>query len=244
MPRKALSRNDLKLIAIIAMTIDHLTWTLFPNYTTSIPILILHLIGRLTAPIMCFFVAEGYHHTHNFKAYAKRLFVLAIVSHFAYCFCFALSYVPFKYSIFNGTGIVWSLFFGLLLLKLEDNKKLSSALKLLIILLCCLITLPADWSCVAMMMVFFIGANRGNFKKQMTYMLLMASCYSLVYFIFLDRLYGILQMGVVLSIPLLAKYNGEKGDKAISNKLFYAYYPLHLFILGILRVFLESINYY
>ena len=95
-----------------------------------------------------------------------------------------------------------------------------------------------------MMMVFFIGANRGSFKAQMTYMVLMTAIYSVIYFIFLDKLYGILQMGTILSIPLLAKYNGEKGDKAVSNKLFYIYYPAHLFVLGLVRVFLEMVGYY
>ena len=30
--KRGLSGNALKLIAIIAMTIDHLTWTIFPGY--------------------------------------------------------------------------------------------------------------------------------------------------------------------------------------------------------------------
>ena len=50
--RKGLDSNQLKLIAIIAMTIDHLVWTLFPGYSTKWFVLIAHIIGRLTAPIM------------------------------------------------------------------------------------------------------------------------------------------------------------------------------------------------
>ena len=56
--RKAgLSGNALKLIAIAAMTVDHLTWVIFPGYQTNAGILVLHSIGRLTAPIMCYFIA-------------------------------------------------------------------------------------------------------------------------------------------------------------------------------------------
>ena len=66
--RKAvLSGNALKLIAIAAMTVDHLTWVIFPGYQTNVGILLLHSIGRLTAPIMCFFIAEGYYYTHDRK---------------------------------------------------------------------------------------------------------------------------------------------------------------------------------
>jgi len=37
----------------------------------------LHVIGRLTAPIMWFFIAEGFHYTKNVKKYILRLFIAA-----------------------------------------------------------------------------------------------------------------------------------------------------------------------
>ena len=69
--RFGLSGNALKLIAIIAMTVDHLAWMGIETYSQAeTPLLIfLHVIGRLTAPIMLFFVADGYSHTRNFRKY-------------------------------------------------------------------------------------------------------------------------------------------------------------------------------
>lgn len=64
---KGLNANQLKLIAIIAMTIDHLVWTLVPGYSTEWWVILCHIIGRLTAPIMWYFIAEGYHYTRNVK---------------------------------------------------------------------------------------------------------------------------------------------------------------------------------
>ena len=110
--RKGLNSNQLKLIAIAAMTIDHLTWTLFPGYSTQWYVLLAHIIGRLTAPIMWFFIAEGYHYTRDVKNYTKRLFLLALVSHFAYNFCFGIPFLPFRTSVFNQTGVAWSLAWG------------------------------------------------------------------------------------------------------------------------------------
>ena len=81
---KGFNANQLKLIAIAAMTLDHLVWTLFPGYNTEWYVLVFHMIGRLTDPIMWFFIAEGYHYTHDVKKYAGRLFLLAAISHFAY----------------------------------------------------------------------------------------------------------------------------------------------------------------
>lgn len=46
--RPALSGNALKGIAILAMTLDHLTWTLWPGYSTAWWVLLLHLLGRVT----------------------------------------------------------------------------------------------------------------------------------------------------------------------------------------------------
>ena len=81
--KKGLNSNQLKLIAIIAMTVDHLTWVIWPGYQTGWPQLALHCVGRITAPIMWFFIAEGYHYTHSFKKYALRLLLFAVISHFA-----------------------------------------------------------------------------------------------------------------------------------------------------------------
>ena len=56
--KNGLNANQLKLIAIAAMTLDHLTWTLFPGYSTEWFVILFHIIGRLTAPIMWFFIAH------------------------------------------------------------------------------------------------------------------------------------------------------------------------------------------
>ena len=103
--RPALSGNALKGIAILAMTLDHLTWTLWPGYATDWWVLVCHVLGRVTAPIMWFFIVEGYHYTHDVKKYAARLFALALISHFAYDFCFGIPFVPLSTGPFNQTGL-------------------------------------------------------------------------------------------------------------------------------------------
>ena len=57
---KRFNSNHLKLIAIIAMTIDHIADLLYPGMPSNIIPNILHIIGRLTAPIMFFFICEGF----------------------------------------------------------------------------------------------------------------------------------------------------------------------------------------
>lgn len=240
---KGLNANQLKVIAITAMTLDHLTWTLFPGYNTEWFVILFHIIGRLTAPIMWFFIAEGYHYTHNLKKYATRLFLLAAVSHFAYTFCFGLPFIPFRTTAFNQTGVVWSLAWGLVLLYIHDQKPWKPWLKILITILACVITFPSDWSCIATMAIVYIGLYRGNFKKQMAYMMLWSAVYALVYFFFIDKVYAVVQLFTCLTIPLLGLYNGKRGSMKGIGKLFYIYYPLHLAVCGIIRVVLWGADF-
>jgi uncharacterized membrane protein len=61
----SINRNQLKYIAIVAMLIDHIAWAFVPTYTVLGEVM--HFIGRLTGPVMAYFLAEGYIHTHDRK---------------------------------------------------------------------------------------------------------------------------------------------------------------------------------
>ena len=236
MKQKFLTGNQLKMIAVIAMTIDHLTSVLYPNYPTDWWIMALHIIGRLAAPIFWYFIAEGYYHTRDIKRYAIRLFAFAIISHFAYNFAFGIPFMPFQTSVFNQTSVIWSLAWGLTALATYESKGFKPWQKTALILGIAVITFCADWSCIAVLAIVQIGRNRGNFKKQMTMMVLWVSAYAAVYAAFINPVYGVLQLSVVLTIPLLNMYNGKQGTWKGMKWFFYVYYPLHLIICGLIRL--------
>lgn len=239
---KGLNANQLKIVAIIAMTIDHVISVVYPNYPMDWWILGLHMIGRITAPIMWFFIAEGYHYTHDLKKYMSRLFLFSIVSHFAYNFAFGIPFIPFQTSVFNQTSVIWSLAWGLAALHILNHvsEKWKLWMRVALTMLICLITFCADWSCIAVLAIIGIGMNRGNFKKQMSEMVTYVFYYALVYFLFINKPYGVIQMFVVLSIPFLKAYNGERGKWKGMKWFFYLYYPLHLVLCGILRIILHG----
>jgi len=239
---KGLNSDQLKLIAIAAMTLDHLTWTLWPGYSTAWWVVLFHVIGRLTAPIMWWFIAEGYHYTRSVKKYAARLFILAAVSHFAYCFCFGIPLIPGQGGPFNRTSVAWSLAWGLVLLQVNDRQDLKYGYKVLITLAVCLLTFPSDWSCIATMAILGIGSHRGDFKRQMAEMMLWSLIYAIVYFFFIDKVYAFIQLGTCLTIPLIRRYNGKRGTWKGMGKVFYVYYPAHLIACGILRIALWGIG--
>ena len=246
--KKILNANALKLVAVLAMTVDHIAWAVFAGYPRELLPVLLHIIGRLTCPIMCYFIAEGYHYTNDINRYTGRLFLFAILSHFAYIFASnnfinARSFIPFYYGeVLNQTSVMWALAWGLVMLRIANSERIKQGAKLALILLACVISFPSDWSCIASLCILAFGTNRGNFKRQMLWMVFYVAIYSVVYFFALDKLYGIIQMAVVLAVPFLWLYNGERGKNPKVNKVmkwvFYLYYPLHLLVIGIVRFFI------
>lgn len=234
---KKLNSNHLKIIAILAMTIDHIADLLYPGFPNDPIAISMHIIGRLTAPIMWFFICEGFYHTKNLKKYIARMFVFAVISHFAYCFAFGINYLPFSSGIFNQTSVIWPLAWAIIALWLFNGEnQLKDWQKYTLLILINLITFPADWSCIAVMAIMFMYSNRNNLKKQMSSMMFWVIVYAVVSFFCVNKTYAFVQMGVILVYPFLAQYNGQKGDCKWLKWFFYIYYPAHLVIVGIIRL--------
>ena len=238
--KKGLNANQIKLIAIIAMTVDHLTWAFFPGTQAVWYVFALHIIGRLTAPIMWFFIAEGCYYTHSMKKYIGRLFLFSVISHFAYDFAFGIPFLPLSTGVFNQTSVMWSLAWAAVLIYICRQDRIPQWVKIVSIIAICLISFPSDWSCIAAMCPFFLYAHRGKFKLQARDIVLWTFMYAAVYFLFLDKLYGALQMFTFLTIPILAQYNGERGKWKGMKWLFYIYYPAHLIVIGLIRLALHG----
>jgi len=252
---KVLNANVIKFIAIIAMTIDHVAWTMYPGYPHHWLPLTMHVIGRITMPIMCFFVAEGFFHTRNINKYMFRMFLFAFISHFAYKFeWYGFSdwhaYIPLYYgNLGSQTSVIWTLAWGLVMLRIEYSERIRSTwLKTLLICLICIVSFSGDWSCTASVLVLSFGTNRGHLLRQALWLVFYVAVFSYTYMPE-DLLYATMQLSVVLSIPILALYNGQRGPNprvnAFMKWFYYVYYPLHLFILGLLRWYhLIPIYYY
>ncbi|NLB23753.1 MAG: hypothetical protein GX833_10990, partial [Clostridium sp.] len=110
--------TNLKLMAILAMIVDHLAWAFLP--LDSLAGQLMHGIGRFTFPIMAFFIAEGFFYTKNFKRYLGRMGFFAIISHFAFQY-FSYGRIPLfspkagdTFLTFTSTGILYPFCLGLL----------------------------------------------------------------------------------------------------------------------------------
>lgn len=232
-----MNTNHLKLIAIIAMTIDHVCDLIYPGFPAKPGAIGLHIVGRLTAPIMWFFVCEGYHYTHNVKKYMLRMGVFAIISHFAYCFAFGINPIPFSTGIFNQTSIMYPLFVAVLVMWMQDHDlPMKNWVKSIMIFVLVWSAFPADWSCIAVLAILQMDKKRGDLKAQMKVMFLFVAIYAAVSFFFVSKVYALVQIGVLLVYPVLKQYNGERGKAKWMKWFFYLYYPIHLIFIGAIRI--------
>lgn len=227
---KTVTSNVLKIIAIISMFADHLSIWLVPKGTVLD--IVVHTFGRLAAPIMCYLIAEGYYFTSNVKKYITRLFIFALISHFPFVLFLGLEW-------WSATSVIWGLLMGLIALAASQSKEIYWTKKLLIIVACCMLSWTADWNYVAVLWILFFGIFRGNFKLQILSFITVGTIFYIVPGLMNSGLDVVFRFGILLVIPLLMMYKGERGRKSPLLKWgFYVFYPAHLLVLYIMKYFI------
>ena len=228
--KKCLSNFDLKLVAIITMTIDHIGVvfsTPFYNF--------LRAVGRLSFPIFAFLLTEGYVHTKSFSKYFFRLLVLAVVSEVIYDYVFYGSFIYLE-----ANNIFFTLALGLLTLWLLDKsrtlvkKYFKEKIDLTIILPITYLLIIVVMGLIAELLSFSYGmlgilviSFFYLFKKNFPLTVLSVSLSTLI-------LGDTMQYFSLLSLILIYFYNKKLGKKC--KVFFYLYYPLHILVLGVIRM--------
>jgi hypothetical protein len=235
---KTLSGNTIKLIAIIAMIIDHVGWA-FVNEKTITGVT-LHTIGKITGPIMCYFIAEGNHYSKNLNKYVERLAIFALISH-----------VPYNIFVNQGkvtllpTSVIFTLMCGLLALIVFEKIE-NKPIKIILIVFFVAITYWADWSIFGVLFVLVFGIYYGDFKKQMIAFATLNLCKVFYYALFVDGGSSYYMMiprvlSTILFIVILSLYNGTKGGSKYSKWAFYIIYPLQFLIIGGIALLLGKV---
>lgn len=235
--KKGLNGFQLKIIACIAMVIDHVGAVFYPHME------IFRIIGRLAFPIFAFFIAEGFFHTRSVKKYLARLGACAVVFQIPDWFSriySAVFNVPgfgvnYKFNIFA------TLFFGLLAILLYDRFKAKSVWLSWALAATVAVTAEitgADYGAYGVLYITVFYLTRENVNKMIPGVLTLHVVFTV--YGFAIRLsharavffYNPLQLYSLLAVPLIALYNRERGYKL--KYFFYVFYPLHLIIIYVI----------
>lgn len=246
---KPFTGNNLKLIAIIAMLIDHIAHTIvYKLYLEAIVVngvhmmgdnrpeeamkiyliyMIMRTIGRLTYPIFAFMLVEGFIHTSNLKKYMFRLLIFALISEIPYDLAISGRIIEL-----SSQNIIWALLIGLIMLyfikraEKYDRKKR----KLLVtgfIVLGETITLLIQANAIGgILLITVLYIFREQPKRLFLWGTIALSIMALGFMWI--QLFGL------VSFILFRYYNGEVGKG--SKYLFYIFYPAHLLILSIIYI--------
>ena len=211
-----LTGNQLKIIAMITMTCDHVGMQIFPH------LLWLRIIGRLAMPIYAYMIAEGCRHTRDRKKYLLRLLGMGTLCQVVYLVAMGSYYQCILITFSLSVGLVW-------LMDVAEQEKtakaqINLAMGVLATFFVCTVLpdlLPhtdfeIDYGLPGVMLpVLIYGAGTKGLLLGLTLVALK---------------YGGIQWLAFLSVPLLLAYNGRRG-KANIGKLFYWYYPIHLVVI-------------
>lgn len=245
--QKGISGSTLKIIAMLFMLVDHtaavimdrmliangyldvmsdtdaLTQFLADNKTLYIVELVCRGLGRISFPLFCFLLIEGFLHTHDVKKYAINLGIFALISEVPFDLAFKGSYLDLSYQ-----NIFFTLLIGLVMMigLQEVDKRTKNQM---------------GWSNAISKSLIMFAAAMVAFLLQTDYGAGGIVCIAIMYYLRSRKEFSLGVGCCVLTFMSLSEipaflalipahfYNGERGLKL--KYVFYAFYPVHLLIL-------------
>lgn len=209
-----LTSNQLKLLAMVTMTLDHMGVQLFPG------VLWLRILGRLAMPIYAWMIAEGCAHTRDRKKYLLQLAGLALVCQLVYFFAMGSLFQCILVTFTLSVAVIYAI----------DSGSPAKAVPTLCAALFITVFLPrllpgtdfavdySIWGVLLPVAVYLADTKPRKLLSAAILLTLLAVDYG-----------GVQWYGLAALLPL-ALYDGTRG-KARIKWLFYLYYPLHLAVI-------------
>lgn len=279
--KNGLNGFQLKILALIFMTFDHIAY-MFSDII-HVPVWF-HIVGRLSAPLFIFMVAQGMWHTQSRLKYMARLYLasvaMAIMNQIAntyfpmpnggiiinniFATMFLITFFIYvgenMVRAFKAKNIKRGILFGILitmpfivsfmlLLAMSSQAIISSGSLILSIFSASIMFIPNPLLVEGGMLWIALGIGfylcKGSKKKTGIFY----TIFCLIVFLLstgmdfsFENLFLInVQWLMILSLPILMLYNGQKGKGLRS--FFYLYYPAHIYILlGLSHLLYAFIN--
>ena len=230
-----MNRNALKIIAVVAMLIDHVGLFLLNNNV------ICRSIGRVAFPIFTYFIAEGMRYTRSRKKYILHLLICAVVTQVPFALLFRWSYLNVIFTFL--VGITFIVLFESFDHKPETTKVILKNM-FIISSFICLIFLSIfgeifelyEYGLYGVFLVVGFYFSKTKPKQ------LIAGFFIILLFGIIDIVKSptpitfLFKMFALFTIPLLVFYNKQKG-KINLKYLFYIAYPANFLIIYLIQLF-------
>ncbi len=221
---------QLKYLAFLSMLIDHANNALLTPMLNGEGFL-LHLsnlfsiLGRIAFPLFVFFIVEGFFKTRSRKRYLMTLLIFGVISEVPFdMFTSKVFFDPYW------NNMMFTLALCLIAIWLIDSLKeklpnqvawyvVSIILVILFGLLAMGLSLDYDYHAIIVAYLFYVFYNRPLLGATLGYLSIIKELYSF------------------LGFAMTLTYNGKRGKQY--KWLNYAFYPVHILILGILRFYLD-----
>ncbi len=248
----------LKIIALAAMLTDHLEGS-FPD---TFPVAF-GWIGRISIPIFMFCVVQGLIHTSNTKRYLFRLYIGSVVMSVG-TFILRISFSGAEAQIADNIFATFFLLAVLITLargRLTESKRVGLWIGFILIQIMSILlvtrlqTISRSYAYLANGLVPNIISSEGAvifmvpgilmyvFKDSRVKLALMYTSFCVLMFASAgisgftaqSLLFGNYQWMMIIALPLMLSYNGERGRSL--KYFFYAFYPLHIWFLFLIANF-------
>ena len=224
------SGAQLKYIAFLSMLIDYVNKALMYPLLTENGFLryvsdVFDILGRVAFPIFMFFLVEGFFKTGNRFKYLLNLIIFGIISEIPFdLFQSAVFFQP------NSNNVMFTLVLALVMIWVIDELKVPKSyiippvlwfpVSIIIVITVCLLSMiwGLDYEYHGILIAYFFYIFRNN------------PILSIIggYLSIFKTPWALLGFGLTLT------YNGKRGKQ---NKILnYLFYPVHLLILGLLRL--------
>lgn len=235
---------SLHIMAMVFMLCDHLWGTIVPGNDW------LTCIGRISFPIFAFMIVEGYFHTSNLKKYVGRILLFAIISE-----------IPFNLAMGSRIfypvhqNVLWGFLIAIGLIWWNEKAKTTGKLWKRILVGCITVILGYILGLLSMVDFYHAGILTVltfyffRQKKWWSYIgqliclwyinLELLGGYSYEVHLFGETYFFVRQGLALLALLPIWLYKGKQGYHSKTLKFtYYAFYPAHLLILGILKYLL------
>ena len=221
---------QLKYLAFVSMLIDHANNALLTPMLNGEGFL-LHLsnlfsiLGRIAFPLFVFFIVEGFFKTRSRKRYLMTLLIFGVISEVPFdMFTSKTFFDPYWNNMMFTLALcliaIWSI--DSLKEKLPNQVAwyvVSIILVILFGLLAMGLSLDYDYHAILVAYLFYIFYHKPLLGVGLGYLSIIKELYSF------------------LGFALTLTYNGKRGKQY--KWLNYAFYPVHILILGILRFYFD-----